>query len=437
MNKREQLKEDILNSIKPVEITGEWYTLDLPVTAEKITNALREHHNVIIPEAGDVIRLEAPIYMGSDSHLKAPANQIFTQTEDSDLCLVRNEHLIDGAFEPAKGRCDENISIEGGIWQLRKGTNGYAAPDNVVRGSRAAIIISGAKYVDIRNLTIKESAGYGIQIDYCDDFKIENIFYDNHHKDGVHVNGPVRNGLIKHLTGEKMDDDMVALNAWDWWRSAITFGTIERLVVEDIQSNSNEFRLLPGQKVYDNGEKVDCDIRDCVIENVTGIYTFKLYAQHCYSKQDDVSGTVGVIDNVHFKDISFVKISSSGFGGLPVKSLFEMGADCSNIYIEDVNIENSLEQCDEMDLRLINVGPLSATYKWDPEKPETWTEVFDPDTICTVDDIYLKNIMFAGKKETDVSKLTREVHLTVNPDYPNTTPKGGTGYGIIKKVFAE
>ena len=33
----------------------------------------------------------------------------------------------------------------------------------------------------------------------------------------------------------------------------------------------------------------------------------------------------------------------------------------------------------------------------------------------------------------ELDDVMREVHISINPDYPNTTPKGGIGYGEIIK----
>ena len=52
-----------------------------------------------------------------------------------------------------------------------------------------------------------------------------------------------------------------------------------KMVVENIKGDNNEIRLLTGRKVYRNGKKKDCDIRRCVFENITGIYTYKMYYQ--------------------------------------------------------------------------------------------------------------------------------------------------------------
>ena len=35
---------------------------------------------------------------------------------------------------------------------------------------------------------------------------------------------------------------------------------------------------------------------------------------------------------------------------------------------------------------------------------------------------------------TEESALVQARRLTVNPDYPHTTPRGGTGYGVVRGV---
>ena len=94
-------------------------------------------------------------------------------------------------------------------------------------------------------------------------------------------------------------------------------------------------------------------------------------------------------------------------------------------------------ECDEKDVKFVSVGPLSAVWRNGSDNPDDWGEVFDPDAICHADDIYLKNITFAGVKIDDKEKLSRATKMTINEDYPNTVPKGGTGYGTLGKVYVE
>lgn len=445
----EETKQQILNGIKRTEISGQWYEMTEPIDAESITEALRKHKNVTIPYIEKDIIIDAPIIMPSDSHLKVDKRQRIVQSAASEMCLLRNENVQNGAYsvtDPQKR--DKNISIEGGIWNIKTGQRCFTTPEKDMQGSLGAIILCSVEQVSLKNMRIFDTlehgrgvgaASYGIQLCDCRDFVVENIdFYDNS-RDGVHINGPAEYGHVKHIRGEKMGDDMVALNAWDWDTSALTFGTISNLVVEDVEGPGNELRLLPGQKLYPNDKKVDCDLRNIVLENIRGMYTFKLYAQPNIANafipgKHDVSGTVGTIENVSFKDIYFKKLSTAGFCGIPVKGLFEICSDCNNIFFSDIYVADTFEEYTDHDISLVKVGPLSAVWYNNSDNPEDWGEVFDPDAICHADNLFFHNIKFSETVADDVSKLTKEVALTVNESYPKTLPKGGTGYGTIGKV---
>ena len=87
---------------------------------------------------------------------------------------------------------------------------------------------------------------------------------------------------------------------------------------------------------------------------------------------------------------------------------------------------------DKTGLKLVSVGPISFTWKRHyPDEPEKWGELFSPDVVCEAKNITFDNITFNGAKMTELSDIMSEVHLSINPDYPNTTPKGGTGYGTV------
>ncbi|MBQ9732832.1 MAG: hypothetical protein IJV74_01200, partial [Clostridia bacterium] len=62
------------------------------------------------------------------------------------------------------------------------------------------------------------------------------------------------------------------------------------------------------------------------------------------------------------------------------------------------------------------------------------SELFEPDLICHAHGLTFKNIRFGGTPCSDPDILVRARHLTVNPDYPRTTPQGGTGYGVVEDV---
>ena len=80
----------------------------------------------------------------------------------------------------------------------------------------------------IRNMTLKHTGGFAIQIGRCENFCLENIKFEDCFADGVHINGFVKNGLVKDISGHT-EDDLVALNMYDWENSTITNGPLENV----------------------------------------------------------------------------------------------------------------------------------------------------------------------------------------------------------------
>ncbi len=421
-------------------------TVEAEIWTVAIQKALDENKCVCIPDMGKPIFVDSPIIMSSDYSLKVAQNQVIALTPNTNLCLIRNKNLIHGAKNSvSRVNPNINISVEGGIWTSLESGNGngrlLSDKENPAQGAFAVMLFSNVEDVVIKNVSFRESQSYAVQISNCRGFYISDIKFESFHKDGIHVNGPIEYGVIQNLEGDDMGDDMIALNAWDWHSSAMTFGSISHLYINNIKSTNNELRVLPGQKVFDDCSFVDCDIHDCVFEKLSGIYTYKLYAQPYFLNEikglNDVSGTVGNLYNLYFKDIDFPWIAQFGFANLiAVKGLFEICADCRNINIENVNVIEDIDTLLEKDISLVKIGPLSATLKYVPDDASKWIEIFEPDAVCTVESIYIKNAVMGGKhiSETDKDKAVRAIKLTVNEDYPNTIPKGGTGYGILKKA---
>lgn len=431
-----------------------WHTIDefenlvyikdgFEIYGNAIQTALDKYKCIKIPKR-EVMYLEKPIVMKSGYRLLVDDNQIISNVPGTKTCLVRNENLINGADEPAiMNNPDTDISVEGGIWDgaaiQSKGHRLQTGENPEYKGALAIMIFVNVKNLVLDRAEFKNGGGsYAVQLGCVSNFKISGLKFIKYGRDGVHVNGPASFGEICHLYGEDMDDDMVALNGWDWNTSAITFGTIENIYVHDNKSTNNEFRLLPGQKIYET-EKVDCDIRNCILERLSGIYTFKLYCQpHIRNAivkgYNDTSGTVGNLNNIWFKDIKINENRESGFNDLPVNGVFDICADCENLHFEDIEILYEKDVLKKKNMSFVSVGPLSAIWKNNSENPDDWGEVFSPDAICHVENICFENIVFADGKAFEKDEVIRPVQLKINPDYPLNGPRGGTGYGTIGNV---
>lgn len=396
------------------------------IWSDAIEAALEKYHTVSIPKMEETVFIDRPIMMKSGYRLKVDPETTIGLAPDTGTCMLRNEHLINGhPTVPVVENTDTDISVAGGIWIQGK-VRGEADKEHSIPGSFGTLLFSNVERVQVTDMTICEGSSYGVQISYAKDFYIENIKYDNHHKDGVHINGIAEYGIVRNLSGFT-GDDMVALNAWDWCSSATSFGAIRYILVQNLEGHMNELRLLPGRKLHEDGTTSDCPIEHCVFENIKGVYNFKLYCQpNCHNVHtpslNDYSLINGEIKDVWFKNITFEKILHNGIADIDVDALFELGADCDGVHISDVTVNDNMGE-----LAFLTVGPKSVTWKYAPEFPDTWGELFAPDMICTVKNLTIDRVNLNQDKA-----MIRVIHLAENPDYPNTTPKGGTGYGILE-----
>lgn len=456
----ENLKKEILSGIPSYDSGSiEWHGIDefanlvyqkdgYTIYQDAIQAALDKYKCVSVDKR-DTMYLEKPIIMKSGYRLKLDRYQHIANLPDLRTCLIRNQSIINAETKRAvHENYDTDISVEGGIWDGGlKPTDGEdkRLATGLVPEYKCALSIM--IFVNIENLVIRNAeflnggVNYAVQLGSIRHFSISELTYIRYGRDGVHVNGPASYGEIFNLYGEDMGDDIVALNAWDWDTSAITFGTIEKVYVHDNKTTNNELRLLPGRKLYAD-DFVDCEIRDCILERLSGIYTFKLYCQPNIFNAEiegyyDVSGDVGNIYNVWFKDIEVDENKANGFHGLPVNGIFDVCSNSHDLHFEDIRVLSAKEDVEKRGMKFMSVGPLSAVWKNGSENPDDWGKVFDPDAVCHVEDIYFKNITFTDGKATTREELTKEIKMQINTDYPNTTPRGGTGYGVLGKVYIE
>jgi len=456
----EKLKKEILSGIPTYTPESyAWYGIDefenliyekegCKIYGDAIQAALDKYKCVRISKR-ESMYLEKPIIMKSGYRLKLDKYQHIANLPDLRTCLIRNDSIINAETKRATHKdYDTDISVDGGIWDGGlKSTDGEdkRLATGLVPEYKCALSIM--LFANIENLVIRSAEfknggiNYAVQLGSIKHFHISELTYIRYGRDGVHVNGPASYGEICNLTGENMEDDMVALNAWDWDTSAVTFGTIENIYVHDNKSTNNELRLLPGRKMYED-DYVDCDIKNCILERLSGIYTFKLYCQPNISNAEiegyhDVSGTVGNISNVWFKDIDINENRDSGFHGLPVNGIFDVCANCRDLHFENIRVLSAREDVEKRGMKFMSAGPLSAVWKNGSDNPDDWGEVFDPDAVCFVEDIYFSNVSFLDGKATTREELTKEITMKINPDYPRTTPRGGTGYGKIGRIFID
>jgi acetyl esterase/lipase len=408
------------------------------VTAEVWTQAMQAsldaQGTLHIPARAQPYYLDGPLVLKSGQRLSADPTAEIRLKPDSNTCMVRNEHVVTLNTKPvpADQPCDADITIEGGVWStlanaasLNGNRLGLSAKADPAFGTHGVILLQNVRHVSVKNLTIRQSRPFGVHLANAREFRIENITLEETRRDGVHVNGPASDGLIRGVRGDPHDDN-VALNAWEWKNYAPSYGPIERIVIEDITgapegvSSTRAIRLLPGVKRFPDGSTLDCPISDVTLRRITDIREFKLYDQPNLElgRANDFSVGVGTLKNITFEKLT-----------LRQPGVIQVHAHTDRLTVRDVRLLFPVTT----GYHLVELGPLSQTYKAGrSEDPAKWVEIFSPDLDCTV-----RNVTVTGVRTQDsptdlpFDQAVKVIEQKPNPDYPKTTPKGGSGKGIL------
>ena len=425
----------------------DFFEIDAALLRENASQALQQalsaHRAVAVPRLDFPMELDRPIVLDSGSALRVHPETIVRMKAGCGGCMARNRHVYDERGGVGENiACDLDILLEGGIWEESERAPSVNDPDETMRD--LSHIISGtvffnrAERVVIRHMTLRRGNQYGVLLAACRDFVVDDLFFDDYYKDGVHVNGPSENGVIEHMRGH-CGDDFVALNAWDWDSSSVSFGGIRNIVVRHIACEGDEMRLIPGRKTYKSGRKTLCPVENCVFEDISGVYNFKMYQQpNCHNgerpaAERDYSDIPGLMKNIVFRRVH-IAARAGGLAEVSLDGVFEIGADCCNAAFEDVELDVTAAALKDAGMALVSVGPKSSTWTRGYSDPAKWCELFEPDLICTAENLAFARVRMGGAPCADKDALVQARHLTVNPDYPRTTPRGGTGYGVIKGV---
>lgn len=389
-----------------------------------IQTALDNSNAVHLPKRDRAYVLDGPIILKSGQKLTADADAVIQLKPGTNTCMVRNEHIVGFTDKPvhADTKPDTDITIEGGIWTTfgEGNTRGHSSKQAHVHGTHGVILLQNVRGVTVRNITVSRSKAFAVHLANARDFTVDGVTLDEHGRDGVHVNGPASDGIIRNVSGVS-HDDTVALNAWEWKNYAPSFGAIHHIVIEDIRGapdgipSANSIRLLPGVKRFSDGTTLDCPIHDITIRRATEIRDFKLYDQPNLElgRDKDFSIGVGTLKNLVFENLVFHRPGS-----------IQVHANTEGLAVSDVKLDFKPRD----DFLLIELGPKSATYKHKPDNPATWVEIFSPGLDCTVRNLAVTGVRIRdAQTDLTIDQIVRVIEQKPNPDYPKTTPKGGTG----------
>lgn len=412
------------------QVTGEIWTA-------AIQAAIDQHQAVFIPARAQPYYLDAPIVLRSGCRLLADPRAELRLKPGTNTCMVRNANLVNGQAGPiaADLQPDTALVVEGGIWTtlrtapqaLNGNSRGQADHSDSLPGAHGMLLFANVRGLLVRQVTIRQGTPFGLQLAAVSHFLVEGITFEDHRRDGVHLLGLCRDGIVRRIRGVT-HDDFVALNAWDWRNYSFAFGPIERILVEDIRGTDQgaaSLRLLPGVKRFADGTTLDCPLRSCVFQDIAGLFDVKLYDQPNLElgAANDYSQTVGTLADLHFRRLTITRPHEP--------ATLQVQARLDGLTLDDVVLAFAVTPA----YRLVSIGPLSMTYKFNPADPATWVEIFAPDRDCSVRNLTIRNVRLraADGSETpvqDTDALVRVIEQRLNPDYPQTTPRGGTGKGI-------
>ena len=93
---------------------------------------------------------------------------------------------------------------------------------------------------------------------------------------------------------------------------------------------------------------------------------------------------------------------------------------------EDITVNADYSACAERNITLVKVGPLTYILG-------QYGEAFNPDSVATMDNVFLENISFNGELIEDEHRLVATVNKQ-NGTYRLVTNERGTGYGEVGRV---
>ena len=395
--------------------------------------ALINYSKIKIPSGKYYI--DKSLTIKSNTTIIADKNAEIILIKGTKTLLLKNESVIDGSdYKIDKtAKRDTNITITGGIWgeenteRLGYGISGCFDEENTMQGVSTCFLFSGVDNLILKDITFKSTAGFAVQLGRINNLKIENIQFIGCFADGIHINGDVKNGEIKNLFGHT-EDDLIALNAYDWDNSSINFGAIENLIIDGVTPSGGEnihksFRIQPGVYPYKNGEREDCYIKNLTIKNVVGITTFKMYLQTpAYTDKPEKDVGVGRIENITFKNISAdtespVDKQPNYLNGDTVVgnfATFEIGSFAKNLYFD--NVKTKLDKVKYPNSYFMTVGPKSQYIA------DKHLELFDPYVECSLEKMQYKDIYINGEKVQDLSPFIKTVEF--DNLYPSNMPFG-------------
>ena len=401
------------------------------VWTDAINSALADGQIVRIPASAEPYLVDGTLIVPSDRKIMAEGATIRLM-KPCDTVMIRNSAAEDGTLRRVnRATGNRNIMVIGGRWEdwqekragygrsgrfndgkREKGSNFYGVSTLMYFGNVTTLTIRGA--------VIARAGGFAVQCGDVQNVVFEDIEFDNCFADGIHINGGVRNVLVRNVRGD-VGDDLVALNVYDWQDSSVNFGTGDTILCENLRLRRGypAIRLQPGVYRFADGTKYDCALRNVILRDVRGVNCFKMYLQTpSYEIGCEPEwGEVGSAENLWFENLEInLDYPPDRFAcylnGDPVRGhfgAFEIGANIKGLHLVDIKANLYTEKYPLA--HLITVGPKSSTTK---DKNGRLREIFDPYVSCKVEGIELKNVRYEGGAPKEAVHATAFVDINAD-----------------------
>lgn len=404
---------------------------------DAIQAAIDAHGAVYVPAREKPYYLDGPIVLSSGQAFVADKQAEFRLVPGVDMCLLRNRTVVGmnpDSLEIPNVPYDRGIYVEGGIWTSlltsdheRNGNFwGHVSKTKPVHGCYGAFVLNHVDGVVLRDVTFRQCNMHAIQLSDVHRFFVDGVAFDRQGRDGVHVHGASDWGVIRRISGDSKDD-FIALNSWDWAHTSPTIGPIHHVLVEDSEcvyapkgdrpEGCCAIRIQPGNRKRPDGKGTrECPIHSLVFRRVANVKEFKMYDQPNLERgrDNDRSEPIGTMRDIYFDSLVYDR-----------PGVFEIADNLVNCDVSRVRFTY-----DATGEKLFRICPKSGTWKHNPADPSTWVEIYSPDEDYTVRDFSARGftvVRDGGEKAVDAKDFVLVENGRLNPDYPKTTPRGGTG----------
>lgn len=231
---------------------------------EMLQEKLNKKGDVYIPDGEYFISRSLVIY--DNTRLSLAMNAVIKLVDGANCVMLKNSLCRVGE------NC--NITVEGGIWDGNNlGQKRGKQEDGRPYYMGMVFLFDGVRNLTIKDVMVKDPNAYAMTLKGVEDFTVENITFDFNMKtlnmDGVHVQGPAKNGYIRNIKGAT-NDDMVALNCDDGYddgeKSVISQGEIQNIVIDGLFAENG----YTGIRLLSCGSKMT----NISIRNLFGTYRF-------------------------------------------------------------------------------------------------------------------------------------------------------------------